>query len=46
MLAATELCRQRYEQFGCAGRGAKIRPVALDRIAARYKAGELRPIVR
>ena len=45
MLAAKEICRQRYEQFGCAGQASKIKPVPLDRIAARYKAGELRQIV-
>jgi len=45
MLAAKEICRERYEQFGCAGQGSKIKPVPLDRIAARYKAGELRQTV-
>ena len=45
MLAAKEICRQRYEQFGCAGQASKIKPVPLDRIAAKYKAGELRQIV-
>ena len=32
--------------FGCAGMASKIKPVALDKIAARYKAGELSQIVR
>ena len=45
MQAAKEICRQRYEQFGCAGQASKIKPVPLDRIAAKYKAGELRQIV-
>jgi fructose-bisphosphate aldolase class II len=45
MLAAKEICRQRYEQFGCAGQASKIKPVPLERIAAKYKAGELRQIV-
>jgi fructose-bisphosphate aldolase, class II len=45
MLAAKEICRQRYEQFGCAGQASKIMPVPLDRVAARYRAGELRQIV-
>jgi fructose-bisphosphate aldolase, class II len=43
--AAKLICKQRYEQFGCAGMGSKIKPVALDRIASKYKAGELRQIV-
>jgi fructose-bisphosphate aldolase class II len=43
--AAKQICKQRYEQFGCAGMGSKIKPVPLDRIAAKYKSGELRQIV-
>jgi fructose-bisphosphate aldolase class II len=43
--AAKVICKQRYEQFGCAGMGSKIKPVALDRIASKYKSGELRQIV-
>jgi len=43
--AAKQICKQRYEQFGCAGMGSKIKPVPLDRIASKYKAGELRQIV-
>ena len=43
--AAKVICKQRYEQFGCAGMGSKIKPVALERIAQKYKAGELRQIV-
>jgi fructose-bisphosphate aldolase class II len=43
--AAKAICKQRYEQFGCAGMGSKIKPVTLDRIASKYKAGELRQIV-
>jgi fructose-bisphosphate aldolase class II len=43
--AAKQLCKQRYEQFGCAGMASKIKPVALDRVAERYKKGELRQVV-
>ena len=43
--AAKAICKQRYEQFGCAGQGSKIKPVPLERIAAKYKSGELRQIV-
>ena len=36
MLAAKALCKQRFEQFGCAGHAAKIIPTALDTMAERY----------
>jgi fructose-bisphosphate aldolase class II len=45
MAAARDVCIQRYEQFGCAGRAASIRPVALDAMAERYARGELNPVV-
>ena len=44
--AAKEICKARYEQFGCAGMGSKIRPQSLSAVAARYKAGELAQVVR
>ena len=43
--AAKQICKQRYEQFGCAGMASKIKPVPLERVAERYKKGELRQIV-
>ena len=39
--AATEICRQRYEQFGCAGQGSKIKAVPLAVMIDRYAKGEL-----
>ena len=36
--AARELCKSRYEAFGCAGRASRIRPLALEGLAARYAA--------
>jgi fructose-bisphosphate aldolase class II len=39
--AAKVICRQRYEQFGCAGQAAKIKPETLQVVAAKYSAGEL-----
>src|SRR3569832_1289274 len=45
MSAARLVCKQRYEQFGCAGMASKIMPLPLDRMAARYKAGELTQVV-
>ena len=45
MLAARAICKERYEQFGCAGMAGKIKPIPLATIASKYKAGELRQIV-
>ncbi len=45
MAAAKGICKERYQQFGCAGMASKIKPVPLDKIAARYKSGELKQIV-
>ena len=44
--AARLVCKARFEAFGCAGMASKIRPVSLDKIAARYQAGELSQVVR
>ncbi len=43
--AAKEICKQRYEQFGCAGQAAKIKPMGLSMMATRYAAGELAAVV-
>jgi len=34
--AARGLCKERFEAFGCAGQAPRIKPIALDRMAARY----------
>lgn len=39
--AAQKLCAQRYREFGCEGQAAKIKPIPLTTIAARYTSGEL-----
>ena len=44
--AMKEICKARYEAFGCAGQAGKIKAVALDIIAARYAKGELKAIVK
>lgn len=46
MVSAKEICKARYEAFGCAGMADKIRPIALEKMADRYKKGELNPIVK
>ena len=45
MAAAKGICKQRYEQFGCAGMASKIKPEPLEKIAAKYKSGALKQIV-
>ena len=45
MAAAKEICKQRYQQFGCAGQGSKIKPVALTQMITRYSRGELAQLV-
>jgi fructose-bisphosphate aldolase class II len=44
--AAKEICKARYEAFGCAGQAAKIKPVSLEKMAERYRKGELNQIVK
>ncbi len=45
--AMTALCRQRYEEFGAAGKTSRLgAPVSLDAMARRYRSDELRPQIR
>jgi fructose-bisphosphate aldolase class II len=34
--AARELCKERFQAFGCAGQAPRIKPVPLEKMAARY----------
>jgi len=43
--AAKEICKQRYQQFGCAGQGSKIRAISLAVMASKYAKGELTQVV-
>lgn len=43
--AMSEICKARYEAFGCAGQAAKIKPVSLEGMQKRYASGELDPKV-
>ena len=45
MAAARDVCKQRYQEFGCAGMASKLKPVALDDMAERYAKGALDPVV-
>jgi len=40
-----EICKARYEAFGCAGQASKINPIGLDDMVKRYASGELKPNV-
>ncbi len=43
---AKKLCMSRYIAFGSAGQASKIKPVPLEKMAERYKKGELSQIVK
>ncbi|WP_088282393.1 class II fructose-bisphosphate aldolase [Ideonella sp. A 288] len=43
--AAKGICMQRYQQFGCAGQGSKIKPLTLTVVAQRYASGDLAQVV-
>jgi len=41
--AMKEICKARYEAFGCAGQASKIKPIPLEAMYQRYASGELDP---
>ena len=43
MDALEALCRDRFERFGTAGQAAKIKPISMDDMAARYRDGSFYP---
>ena len=44
--AATQICKARYLSFGCEGQAARIKPLPLDKMADKYKKGELSQVVK
>ena len=40
-----EICKARYESFGCAGNASKIKVLSLEAMTMRYAKGELNPKV-
>src|SRR5690606_32390904 len=38
--AARDICRERFEAFGCAGQASRIKPLALDVLVRRYADGQ------
>ena len=41
-----KICVARYQAFGCEGRAGQIKPISLEKMAERYKKGELNQIVK
>ncbi len=39
--AMKDICKARYEAFGCAGMASKIKPISLEKMVERYASGEL-----
>jgi len=39
--AMKDICKARYESFGCAGHASKITPISLEDMYKRYESGEL-----
>lgn len=44
--AAKDICKARFEAFGCAGQAGKIKPISLESMANRYAKGELNAIIK
>ena len=44
--AAKLVCKARYLSFGCEGQAGKIKPISLEKVAEKYKKGELAQIVK
>lgn len=44
--AAKDICKARFEAFGCAGQAGKIKPISLETMANRYAKGELNAIIK
>ncbi|MDC8784601.1 class II fructose-bisphosphate aldolase [Roseateles koreensis] len=44
--AAKQICKQRYQEFGCEGQAGKIKSRSLIDIAAAYARGELNQVVQ
>jgi fructose-bisphosphate aldolase class II len=41
-----KVCTERYQAFGSAGHGSKIKPISLDDFAAKYAKGELSAVTK
>lgn len=45
-VAAKEICKARFEAFGCAGQADRIKPMSLEKMSDLYKRGNLSAVVR
>ncbi len=45
IVAAKDICKARYEAFGSAGQGSKLKVLGLEQMTKRYSSGELNPRV-
>jgi fructose-bisphosphate aldolase, class II len=45
MKVVRDLCRDRFEAFGCAGQAPKIKPVPVDAMAEFYSSGKLGQVI-
>jgi fructose-bisphosphate aldolase class II len=45
-VAAKDICKARFEAFGCAGQAGKIKPILLDDMTIKYAKGELKAVVK
>jgi fructose-bisphosphate aldolase class II len=46
MLSAKDICKARFEAFGCAGQASKIKPMSMEKMSDLYKKGELAAIIK
>tara|TARA_S200000501_G_scaffold371598_1_gene414988 strand:+ start:692 stop:1756 length:1065 start_codon:yes stop_codon:yes gene_type:complete len=44
-IAATKICKSRFISFNCEGQASKINVISLEKMAYRYKKGELKQLV-
>ena len=40
----TDLCRDRFERFGTAGKASAIKVISMEDMSARYSSGDLKPV--
>lgn len=44
--AMMEICKDRYQAFGCAGQGSKIKAISLEQMVELYDSGKLTPNIK
>ncbi|MBL8509220.1 MAG: class II fructose-bisphosphate aldolase, partial [Chitinimonas sp.] len=44
--AAKDICKARFEAFGCAGQASKIKAISMEKMSDLYKRGELAAVVK